>query len=824
MKRIIAFFAAIALVLSTSFAAFAETSQSQVLKSGGENSDKWAADKVKVSKTITGTNTENVFDITLKVETQQNIETMYQDPDVAICIVMDISNTMMEDYGDGKTKYEAAIESAEVFIDEFAEFTSGAQSKLGFVAFNTDSTQIAAMQRCDTQTRANTFKNTVRNNTQNIIDRYADHNSTYYKNKRYTNIEAGLRRARSMMAGCTNKNKYVVFLSDGLPTTYCTSSTNYTGYTPISTSGSLNVDGVFRDGIYRSRTGSGYIQYGSNYSDKGAIRARQEANRLKTDGVKVYSVGAGLNKFGGSVVSQVSTWNSDAKVENLSGEKLIQNQMARAWYAHVYTIDNNFGALSSYNTTTINNNHWEIGNFKGGTSGSYAALGSGKLFENWLTYAVGSGKGYYYDTANTSQLRDKFAQIFTDLKKKITEESAKAWIVTDPMGSNLEFLGFYNKSGNLVNTNLSGEIGVNKENTATKSGSSFNWELQKSGYSTSGSGSTTTYTYTLKYRVRLTNEKSGFVDGAENATNGTTTLSYETIVDSHISDMKYINFPVPSVKGYLTDLEFNKVDQYGRPVVGAEFQLHHDTGTCKVCRGNGTSVPATGYLADKTVTSNASGKVIINNIPSGHKYTLVETKAPANYTKDETVYHVTVAYDALTTDLKDNKVTDPMVEYHIKLLKFDQVSQQQKALPGAKFDVYSDAACTTKAKRPDNTVIGELVTDSNGFADMGILDINTSYFLKESKAPDGYDMLSTVVEIKITPGQTDPVTAQYGTSSFTVIKEEGQTLVYTVKIPNTPGVKLPETGGEGTLPYLLGGTGLTMLSMMLYGFRNFKIH
>ena len=42
---------------------------------------------------------------------------------------------------------------------------------------------------------------------------------------------------------------------------------------------------------------------------------------------------------------------------------------------------------------------------------------------------------------------------------------------------------------------------------------------------------------------------------------------------------------------------------------------------------------------------------------------------------------------------------------------------------------------------------------------------------------------------------------------------------YIVKVRNTPGYELPNTGGSGTLPYTLGGLMLIISSALMYGFR-----
>lgn len=68
----------------------------------GENpTDPWSVNtqnasvpEVKTSKTIAGTNTENEFEITLKVETTQRIEETHSTPDAAVVLVVDLSGSM----------------------------------------------------------------------------------------------------------------------------------------------------------------------------------------------------------------------------------------------------------------------------------------------------------------------------------------------------------------------------------------------------------------------------------------------------------------------------------------------------------------------------------------------------------------------------------------------------------------------------------------------------------------------------------------------------------------------------------------------------------
>ena len=213
-----------------------------------------------------------------------------------------------------------------------------------------------------------------------------------------------------------------------------------------------------------------------------------------------------------------------------------------------------------------------------------------------------------------------------------------------------------NSKINDIKGNLTGNHAVSDENTArfNVNENAISWDLKNSGYLCETDGTTTTYIYQLVYRVRLKNENNSFVEGTVYPTNDTTTLQYRNInsIDGNVtvSGVKKVEFPIPSVKGYLSEFSFTKVDSLDNRLQGAEFTLSHDTNNCSICRGNGEAVTVT----DLTATSDSSGNVAFTGIPSGHKYILKEIKAPDGYSVDPNKYYsVEIAYDELSVTVTD---------------------------------------------------------------------------------------------------------------------------------------------------------------------------
>lgn len=577
-----------------------EPSDYQISEGGGTTV---SADKdVTVSKTIDGTEIENVFDITLTVKTQTNVQTFLSEPDMAVVIVMDISNTMNSTFTDDTmSRYDAAVTAASEFINQFAENTAGL-SQIGFVAFNTHAHEIFELQPCSTATQAASLINEMSSDTDSIISA-----SGYGSARtRFTNVEGGLKRAYDMLETSGNANQYVILLTDGFPTTYLVDnsadSTNYNGYEPYSSSGTVGNDGVFYDSVLGT-----YCKYGTSYSDKASIKAREMATYIKGQGAKIFSVGV-----------------------DVAGQK-------------VQTYINSSSTSNSIVDRT-------------GTTYEIGGANDLNAYKNWLGNSIGSG--YYYDSTDQAGITDAFNLIFEEIRQMNSQSTKTVWTATDPLpilsdeATTVEFIYFFDINGDAADQ-LIGTYAPSAENTAAYSDNTIHWDLKKSGYTTEtdeSDSSITYYYYTMKYRVRLQNEEESFVENNIYETNGDAFLEYRTITstsdnEQSISDVKSVSFMKPSVFGYLSELNFLKQNYLGEPLANAEFSICHDPEKCSVCRGDGTSVT---QVTEYVVVSDEEGKVSLSNIPSGHTYTMAETAAPEGYVVNNITYIVNVEYDKLT--------------------------------------------------------------------------------------------------------------------------------------------------------------------------------
>lgn len=144
-----------------------------------------------------------------------------------------------------------------------------------------------------------------------------------------------------------------------------------------------------------------------------------------------------------------------------------------------------------------------------------------------------------------------------------------------------------------------------------------------------------------------------------------------------------------------------------------------------------------------------------------------------------------------TSTIEGNEVK--VFTFDLTVIKVDANNTATK-LSDAGFTLYTDNACNNVA-----TNGAEVVTGTDGLATFTGLKAGT-YYLKETTAPDGYNINSTVYTIVIS--DTGAVTSN-GTTVTQV--EVGDTPLFT-----------PNTGGVGTMMFTIGGAALIACAGVLF--------
>lgn len=594
----------------------------QVTNIGGSNSKNTnnEQDGVTVSKTIEETNIENYFDITLTVNTTSKIEEITTQPDVAIVIVMDISNTMKTNKvsaNSTQTRYQAAMAAGETFINKFAESSIDVNSKrqLGYVSFNTNVYKTFELQEVKSPATATNLISTMKTSTGNIINASGYGNST----EKYTNIEGGLKMAWDMLEETNVNHKYVILLSDGYPTTYLNNTTDepYDGYSPYSYNVTESSEGVFANSNLNKPCSAGV-----DYSDRGAIKTREIATNIKNDGIEIMVVGTGI-----STVTTIEGYLERWKDEDFS-------------------------------TVDTNTTNYEIGVDTNPDDDE-------NPFENWLRTSIGSNK--YYNSDDSS-LTEAYLEIFNEIQRELEVSTQATWVAEDPMGvdgttPNIEFLGLYDD-----NNNLHDSIDNNNDNqsdTASYNNNKISWDLKVSDYdNTEVVNGVTHYIYKVKYRIRLENELENFNPEMIYQTNGRTTLSYVVSEDGILSPTKYIDFPIPAVVGYLGNFTFTKKSSFDNAnLSGAKFKLEHNP-DC-VCH----SERKYATIEDIYQISDINGTITFENIPSGHTYILTEIESPTDHELSTNVHNITVSYGTVTGSPEDNIFINEISKGNLEIQK-----------------------------------------------------------------------------------------------------------------------------------------------------------
>ena len=474
---------------------------------------------------------ENLFDITLKVATTEEIKTQTVSPNAAVVIVMDVSNSMNDDVNGDETGNAAnkritqAKNAAAKFVDDFVKDAGDASRMVSVVGFGSSAYTVQGWANANGNAEA------VKGNIQkdiNIGFKYPDcsiqgphsHEDSYIKwiltyysctypgcDKKGlwpfgdyshthktehdgphgesiqdgggTNIEGGLRLANNLLADKAvsgMQNLYVVMVTDGVPT-YYVSDDNTTDSTLFM----------------RGSQGGGNKANKTDYEDVPHVAAG-----IKDKGAKLYTVSYASSKVSDKV--------------------------------------------------------------------------DGRSIDAWLTS---------FATQNIAANEDIFAGL--GQISDIIASQAKAWKISDPMGQYIDLdLTLAENSGiaDASAEGFSGAVRAYDPETGI-----LTWDLKsEADVQKETVGSVTTYTYELTYRIKLDTAAEGFVTDKHYATNGTTTLTY-MLSDKNGNlqpDLHSTELTVPVVKGEVPEVEYTVNYLYKDKETGKYVQGDTETKTAKL--------------------------------------------------------------------------------------------------------------------------------------------------------------------------------------------------------------------------------------------------
>lgn len=268
---------------------------------------------------------------------------------------------------------------------------------------------------------------------------------------------------------------------------------------------------------------------------------------------------------------------------------------------------------------------------------------------------------------------------------------------------------------------------------------------------------------------------------------------------------------IPNVEDY-----FVKLDANGRAVAGATFNLIDKTNNNKVV-WTGTTNENGKFNYEYDSYTEDYDKTFYSYCTAGHTYILREVSSPDGYKTGSDITFTVPATGVF--DVNNIVYEEPTSTVNkLQIIKKDSTGEK---LEGAVFQLFMKDAngeltpCymdkngkwTNATEASDNASLMIATTDASGTATFEGLplrasytgseeDFTKSYYLKEIQAPEGYSLLTDIVEIRI------PEDKAGGTATYEVM-DDSVTLTL-------------EAGGNGiNIAYFFSGAGMIALAVVL---------
>ena len=259
----------------------------------------------------------------------------------------------------------------------------------------------------------------------------------------------------------------------------------------------------------------------------------------------------------------------------------------------------------------------------------------------------------------------------------------------------------------------------------------------------------------------------------------------------------------------------------------------------KVLKGKDTPIPGVVFLHtdskgnQEEVTTDEKGQAVLKGLTRG-THTIQEKSVPDGYTKNPGVLKFSVDENNKIT-LLENTATDKTgtmkftvredgtAQLHVEdvlapyQLIVHKVNDHAKVLEGAEFTLYKDEECKQELQKA--------TSGKDGILRFQDLEVETKYYLKETKAPEGYripvnsDGTDIVYEIYTKSDPQKDLFEYYvngkkytdTTGDFAITGTKAEREVH-LKVVNFVGMQMPETGSPWTLGIVLVGIGCLIVA------------
>lgn len=246
-------------------------------------------------------------------------------------------------------------------------------------------------------------------------------------------------------------------------------------------------------------------------------------------------------------------------------------------------------------------------------------------------------------------------------------------------------------------------------------------------------------------------------------------------------------------EGIRGEIAFEKVDEKGYPLKGAEFTLYADAECTK-------------RLA--TATSDENGDVQFEDKWPAGTYYLRETTAPVGYTAAELTWTVKIAAGKATVSTPGGTTVTEVKNTSRLRLKLKVLGPLGEELPGAVLRVTRDNGSPMLYK-----------TNEAGAALLEQMPAG-DYIIQLAGTPTGYVPEDSAPNLK----------AEYGTltyldtanTAWQLEQCEGEEYTYLLTLKLKELHILPSTGGTGTVPFTLAGAALMAVAVLLPGRKKVK--